>query len=333
MKTSIACIGSGFVGGSLQTVFAERDLNVYAFDKAGKRGIGVNPRQFLSITHLIEVCERDTTFSGIVFLCLPTPMIVDTGECDLSIVEGALKEISRIAQKDTVVVCKSTMPPGSTVNFNRMLAGTKVSVIQSPEFLKEATALDDMRNQDRIVLGGEPHATRRARFLFSQAFPNVPIVECDSTTSEMVKYVANCYLAVKVSYANEVFQICEKLGLEYNKVIEIATLDKRLGSSHWQVPGPMLSDDTGKPAMGYGGSCLIKDINALIRRAKSVGVLPTMMLASVKKNMEVRPQKDWKKLEGRAVSKRQPIHISVVNTARAYVARTAKPLMNKLVGA
>jgi UDPglucose 6-dehydrogenase len=125
----------------------------------------------------------------------------------------------------------------------------------------------------------------------------------------MVKYVTNIHLAVKVALANEFYQICQALdsqgaNIDYDKVIEYATLDKRLGNSHWKVPGPMPADDTGEPAFGFGGSCFVKDINALISIAKTLGIDPKVMNGAWHKNMEVRPQRDWEKLIGRAISKK-----------------------------
>jgi UDPglucose 6-dehydrogenase len=115
----------------------------------------------------------------------------------------------------------------------------------------------------------------------------------------MVKYVANCFLAVKVSFANEMSQICEAMTLkgvlcEYDDIIEMAVLDKRLGETHWQTPGP-----DGKK--GFGGSCFPKDINAMICAAKNSNVQPDVLEAAWRKNLEVRPERDWEKLKGRAV--------------------------------
>jgi UDPglucose 6-dehydrogenase len=111
----------------------------------------------------------------------------------------------------------------------------------------------------------------------------------------MVKYVTNIHLAVKVSLANEFYQICNTLdkngyNIDYDKVIEYATIDKRLGNSHWKVPGPMPADDTGEPALGWAGSCFIKDLNALVYVARSLGVDPKVMTGAWEKNLEVRPQ-------------------------------------------
>jgi UDPglucose 6-dehydrogenase len=111
----------------------------------------------------------------------------------------------------------------------------------------------------------------------------------------MVKYVTNCFLATKVSFANEIKQICDKLDIDYDKVVEYSTKDKRLGTSHWAVPGH-------DGHFGFGLTCFPKDLNALIATATSLGVDPKVMIAVWEKNLEVRPEKDWEKLIGRAIT-------------------------------
>ncbi len=334
MKKSIGVIGQGFVGGSLTTVFAERGFEVFVYDKSGKvvpggidlvnvvpgfadravqlAGVENIPPDLGEVrdqtTDFVKACESKPGFSNVYFVCLPTPMYED-GEADLSIVEGALKRLSQIPG-ERIAVVKSTVPPGSTERWNEMFKGTGLRVVFNPEFLREASALDDMRNQDRIILGGPRPWINKVKQLFEAAWPNVPIKKTSSSTAEMVKYVTNIHLAVKVALANEFYQICQALdakgaNLDFDKVIEYATLDKRLGDSHWKVPGPMPADDTGEPAFGFAGSCFIKDLNALMALAKQVGVDPKTMRGAWEKNLEVRPQRDWERLIGRAVSKKK----------------------------
>jgi len=109
-------------------------------------------------------------------------------------------------------------------------------------------------------------------------------------------------LATKVSFANEIYQVCEKLEIDYDKVIEYARYDSRLGQSHWAVPGPMPAPD-GSFKFGFSGSCFPKDLNALVHVAKQLGINPVVLEAVWKKNLEVRPEKDWEQLKGRAVVK------------------------------
>lgn len=310
MSKSIACIGNGFVGGSLTTVMSEHGVDVYVYDKSGKIVPG-GRRYCLSlpiddICSLVKGCESLPNFSGVYFVCVPTPMCED-GSADLSTVESVLNELA--AQPgERIAVVKSTVPPGSTEVWNKRFNKDGLCVVFNPEFLREASALDDMRNQDRIILGGPKKAVNKVRDAFRVVFPNVPIHKTSSTNAEFVKYTANCFLSVKVSFANELYQMVNKFDSEeadYDRIVELATLDKRLGESHWKVPGPMPADDgTGQLLPGYAGSCFVKDINAFMHLAYKLGIDPKVMRGAWEKNLEVRPGRDWEKLIGRAVSKK-----------------------------
>jgi UDPglucose 6-dehydrogenase len=298
---SIAVIGQGFVGGSLTTVFAEKGCNVLVYDKAGKVAQGAHDYRADSIKNLVNFAEGSIEgFSKVYFVCLPTPMYED-GSADLSIVEGALSELAQVPG-ERIAVVKSTVPPGSTERWNKLFSETGLRVVFNPEFLTEANAMDDMRNQNRIVLGGPRPYINTVKQVFQTAFPKVPLVKTSSTTAEMVKYITNNFLTVKVAFANEMYQVCEALdksglNVDYDKVIEYAKYDPRLGSSHWSVPGP-----DGQP--GFGGHCFPKDVNAMIDVAKTLGVKPTVLKSAWEKNLEVRSDKDWEKMAGRAVSKK-----------------------------
>ena len=110
----------------------------------------------------------------------------------------------------------------------------------------------------------------------------------------MVKYVTNSFLATKVSFANEMYEICNGLDVDYDKVIEYATYDKRLGKSHWSVPGP-------DGDLGYGGHCFPKDVKALIEVANENNIFPLMLIAADEKNEQIRKNKDWELMKGRAI--------------------------------
>jgi UDPglucose 6-dehydrogenase len=339
---SIAVIGQGFVGGSLTTVFAERGFNVYVYDKARKVAKGgkipsrimdpdfVPPRTFgetpvESVKDLVKACEFSgkredgwsngegvKTFSGVYFVCLPTPMFED-GEADLTIVEGVLTELAEANPgKTRIAVVKSTVPPGSVERWNHRYNPQGLFIVFNPEFLTEANALDDMRNQDRIILGGPRPHINTVKLVFQTAFPKVPIIKTSSTTAEMVKYTINCFLSTKVAFANEMAQLCEALddkglNIDYDKVVEYAKLDKRLGNSHWSVPGPVPTHD-GRYVRGFGGHCFPKDLNALVFVAEQLGVDMKVLKGAWAKNLEVRPpeDRDWERMQGRAVSKKKP---------------------------
>lgn len=296
-KGNLGLIGRGFVG----TAFYEgmkHAFNIWSYDK--KLGPWF-PSQIAGsledpIKAIVDNCD-------VIFVCVPTPM-KSNGECDTSIVEDVVQKIhdcAVVAKGQRVVVIKSTVVPGTTQKLNEQY-GNFVQCVFNPEFLREATYIDDFKNQDRIIIGGPRPASTVVKDIYQHAYPNAPTVKTNETTAEMVKYVTNCFLSVKVAFANEMSEICNKLDVDFDKVVEYATKDKRLGDSHWSVPGPMLADDgSGLLLKGFGGSCFVKDINALIFLAKGLGIDPKVMNGAWQKNLEVRPEKDWENLKGRAI--------------------------------
>jgi len=284
MNSHIGClgvIGKGFVGEAVYEGM-KHAFAIETYDKDPKKS---------TTSSIQELAEK----SDIIFICLPTPMRQD-GSCDTSIVESVLIKLN-LYQK--VVVIKSTIPPGSTEKYNQTYKN--ISCVFNPEFLTEANYINDFKNQDRIIIGGPHEAVTLVKQMYQIAYPNVPTTKTSSTIAELVKYMTNCFLATKVAFANEIYQICKKLDVDYDKVVEYSTKDKRLGTSHWAVPGPMPAPD-GSLKPGFSGSCLCKDINALIYKAKQLGIDPKVMRGAWEKNLEVRPERDWEQLKGRAVS-------------------------------
>ena len=227
------------------------------------------------------------------------------GECDTSLVEKVIERIesewARNAEdvsNPPTLVLKSTIPPGTTKRIDKTCA---FNVCFSPEFLTEANSFNDFKNQSRIIIGGNPKIkcadAKRVKTMFRKPFPNIPIVVTKSETAEMVKYFINCFLATKVSFANEMYQICEESDLDFSKVVEYALYDKRLGTSHFSVPGP-------DGSLGFGGHCFPKDLNAIMFIANSLGINPIVLRAAWDKNTEVRPDadRDWERMKGRAIS-------------------------------
>ena len=279
----IGIIGQGFVGSAVREGM-KNHYEILAFDK--------DPNKFSNVESIYHIVEG----SELAFLCVPTPMRKN-GSCDLSIVRTALTEINDISKRleveDYIVIIKSTIPPGTTWQLN--VEFPNLDIVFNPEFLTEANAVEDYKNQNRIIIGGERPGTTTVKRLFAKAFPKVPIIKTSSTIAEMIKYVTNTFLAMKVSYANEVYQLCQGLNIDYDKVIEYARYDDRLGNSHWSVPGP-------DGDFGFGGHCFPKDIAALQYVAISLGIDSTMLDAAIKKNDSVRTDLDWTKQIGRAVS-------------------------------
>ena len=285
----IGVVGQGYVGTAVKTVF-RKYYDVRAYD--------INPE-----LSTCDTLQELVTNSDIIFVCVPTPMN-RYGSCNTDIVEDVISDINdsvhidimnhhpKIDAYHKIVVIKSTVPPGTTDRLNK--ENNNITVIFNPEFLTEANFIDDFRNQNRIVIGGQRPASTKLRQIYSLVFPNIPIIKTGSKTAEMVKYITNTFLAVKVSFANEMKEICDKLNIDYDKVVEYATYDERLGKSHWAVPGP-----DGK--LGFGGSCFPKDINALVHLCDELNIPENILSSAIDTNLRVRPEEDWKELKGRAV--------------------------------
>ena len=272
---NIGIVGQGFVGTAVNEGLKQYH-NIETYDIA----------KTSTCKSLADLSEK----SDVVFVCLPTPMKKD-GSCHIDIVESTLLGLNIINECKTIVV-KSTIPPGTTEKWNSLF--TNIQVVFNPEFLTEANAIEDFKNQNRIIIGGPRPATTKVKRVFAKAFPKVPIIKTGSTIAEMVKYFLNSFLATKVSFANEMYQICEGLGIDYDKVTEYAIYDERLGKSHLNVPGP-------DGDFGYGGHCFPKDVKALINVAQDLLIEPHMLIATNEKNNKVRKNRDWEKQEGRAV--------------------------------
>ena len=277
----IGIVGQGYVGTAVRTVFSKHyDVETYDID--------VDKRTCSSMDELVEK-------SNVIFVCVPTPMRKD-GSCDTSIVRGVVNDINDAALtrqcSDRIVAIKSTIPPGTTNDLNKEC--DYITVIFNPEFLTEANFIEDFKNQKRIIIGGQRPASTELRQIYSLVFPEAKIVKTGSKTAEMVKYFTNTFLATKVSFANEMKILCDKLNIDYDKVVEYSTYDERLGKSHWAVPGP-----DGK--YGFGGSCFPKDINALLDVCRQLGVPATTLFGAWQTNEKVRPERDWELLKGRAV--------------------------------
>ena len=272
---SIGIIGQGFVGNAIYQKF-KNYYDIKTFDTKGVMHCNSN--------------EQATLDNEIVFVCLPTPMNKN-GTCHTDIVEAAVKRIFEFGVAKIAVI-KSTVPPGTVAKWNKKFPS--LNIVFNPEFLTEANAVDDFNNQTRIILGGPRKGTTKLKTIYSKVFPKASIIKTDSTYAEMVKYVTNSFLATKVSFANEMYEICNGLDVDYDKVIEYATYDKRLGKSHWSVPGP-------DGDLGYGGHCFPKDVKALIEVANENDIFPLMLIATDEKNEQVRKNKDWELMKGRAI--------------------------------
>jgi UDPglucose 6-dehydrogenase len=210
----------------------------------------------------------------VVFLCVPTPMGVG-GVADLAAVESVVDECRDLLPEGCVVVNKSTVPVGTAQRTSELLGRDDVAVVSNPEFLREGTAVYDFLNPDRIVVGCDKQdAAERVAALYARL--GAPTVLTDAESAELVKYAANCFLAMKLSYVNAVAELCERLGANINDVTEGIGYDHRIGQA-FLTPGP-----------GWGGSCLPKDTAAMLQVADAADFEFRLLRATIDTNTRQR---------------------------------------------
>jgi UDPglucose 6-dehydrogenase len=186
-------------------------------------------------------------FSRMVYVAVGTPSLPD-GSADLAYVDSAMGRIES-SHSDTIVVMKSTVPPGTGANLAERLATHGVGYVSNPEFLREGSAVDDWYHTDRIVLGGDPQHVDAVASLYADI--DAPTVRCDITSAELVKYASNAFLATKISFVNEIASLCDITGADVTTVARAVGMDHRIGEAFMNA------------GIGYGGSCFPKDTRAL----------------------------------------------------------------------
>ena len=218
--------------------------------------------------------RNDVNRSRFAFVCVPTPM-ADDGSGDTSIVEEAVSWI-----ESEVIVIRSTVPVGTT---DRLREATGKSIVFQPEYGPADTPdhpFTDLRKVRWAILGGTRQDTIRVADLYKTTFSSdFTIQQTDARTAELTKYMENAYLALKVAFCNELYDIALAHGIDYNELRELWLLDPRIGRSHTFVL---------PHSRGFGGRCLPKDLNAIIDTAKRAGVAPTLLEATRDANAAVR---------------------------------------------
>tara|TARA_B100001094_G_scaffold68326_1_gene64610 strand:+ start:1285 stop:2166 length:882 start_codon:yes stop_codon:yes gene_type:complete len=283
MKT-IGIVGRGFVGSAVEFGFSAQtgcDAQVKIYDKDPLKSI-----------HTLEETVNKSDF---IFLSVPTPSNLD-GSMHLGVLESALQEIQSVnKRKDNIILIRSTVIPGTTTKLCKKFK--KLNIVFNPEFLTERSAKFDFINQSRFILGGRKRNTARVAELYRWRFgDSVPCIETNFETAEMIKYMNNCFFATKVSFLNEMRQIADKSSIDWDLAVEGFVRDGRIGHSHLAVPGP-------DGRYGFGGSCFPKDVQAMINFGEQLNLNMNTLKGVWKTNLEVRPERDWEKLEGRAVVK------------------------------
>ncbi len=274
----IAVIGSGYVGLVSGACFSEFGVNVVCVDldaaKIARLQKGDIPIYEPGLEQLVasNVAAKRLSFTtdlpgavkeaDAVFIAVGTPSRRGDGHADLSYVFGAAEEIGRAISKYTVVVTKSTVPVGTGRKVAEIIRKVRpdgaFDVVSNPEFLREGSAIQDFMRPDRVVIGAETDAARAVmRELYRPLFLNeTPILFTTIETAELTKYAANSFLATKISFINEIADLCEQLGADVQDVAKGIGLDGRIGRKFLHA-GP-----------GYGGSCFPKDCLALVKTAQ-----------------------------------------------------------------
>ena len=258
----VAIIGSGVVGHATGKGLAQMGNDVVFYD-VNPRTIERLEREGLSVAHsLEEAVER----SQVLILCLPTPPSAEG--FDLSYLYRVVDRLESLI-RDHMIIVRSTVLPGTTRELASILPAERLLYI--PEFLREAYALEDFLNPHRIVIGAQSEAAFKVGEILYRGF-RAPIIKTDWETAELGKLVSNSFLASKISFFNEVWLLCRKLGIDTTKIETIAALDARIGL--YGVKG-------GTP---FQGACLPKDTEAMIRFAKANGQNPMVLESTVKVN-------------------------------------------------
>jgi UDPglucose 6-dehydrogenase len=278
----IGIVGYGFVGSSVAYGFSPQtgcDTDVKIYDKDKSKS-----------THSLKEVINTTDY---IFVSVPTPSNKN-GSINLDIIYNLFGQLDKLNNRtNNVFLLRSTVTPGTTRKLQRKFRN--LNIVFNPEFLTERSAKFDFINQARFIIGGRKKDTTKVEKLFKWRFgETMPIIKTNYETAELIKYMNNCFFATKVSFLNEMYQIADKCGVDWDMAVEGFIRDGRVGHSHMNVPGP-----DGK--FGFGGSCFPKDIQAIIHFAETLDVEPDVLKGVWETNLKVRPEQDWKELKGRSV--------------------------------
>ncbi len=338
-RHKVAVIGTGYVGAVTSTCLAFLGHSVCGLDidpvRAGQLNDGQVPFHEPGLPELLletlrtgrlrftdRPAEALADADFVFFLCVGTPPGSD-GAPDLAQLESAIQSLAPHLRSDAVIVNKSTVPVGSgnwtrTILEDALEGNRQLSfhVVSNPEFLREGSAIADFIYPDRIVLGGNASDVSRVAELYrpvlDQSFEGgrrgrrPTLITTELASAEMIKYAANAFLATKISFANEMAQLCELFGADVREVLPAIGADHRVGNAFLNPPG-----------VGWGGSCFGKDVSALISSGEEYGYLPSMLQATVEIN---------KMQRARTVRKLQrELHIFLKGRRIALFGLTFKP--------
>ncbi|MBL0181864.1 MAG: UDP-glucose/GDP-mannose dehydrogenase family protein [Chitinophagaceae bacterium] len=298
----IAVVGTGYVGLVTGTCFAETGNNVTCVDIDKKKVDKLNAggltiyepgleklftrNQKEGRLHFTTSLKEGIKDARIIFLALPTPPGED-GSADLKYILGVAEDLGKLITEYVVIIDKSTVPVGTAEKVHAAIAKnatTDFDVVSNPEFLREGVAVDDFMKPDRVIIGT---SSEKAKKIMNDLYvPFVrqgnPIIYMDEKSAELTKYAANSFLAMKITFMNEIAQLCERLGADVDMVRKGIGSDERIGR-RFLFPG-----------IGYGGSCFPKDVQALVKSSKDAAydfkILDAVMEVNEKQKMHLIPK-------------------------------------------
>ena len=276
---NIIMLGTGYVGLVSGTCFSEFGYNVCCVDTDNDKIVNLNnnimPIYEPGLANLVKKnkdagrlsfsneIENNIKKADVIFIAVGTPTRRGDGHADLTYIYEAAEQIGKNLEDYTVIVTKSTVPVGTGLEVKKIIKkanpNAHFDIVSNPEFLREGNAIGDFMKPDRVVVGLENEKAKEVMtFVYKPLYLiQTPIIFTDLNTAELIKYSANAFLAVKISFINQIADLCEKVDADVHDVARGIGLDNRIGSKFLH-PGP-----------GYGGSCFPKDTSALVQTAKS----------------------------------------------------------------
>lgn len=273
IPVNIGIVGYGYVGQAV----------AYGFDKTSRGSDKIlYYDKYKESSPLKKVIDK----SEFIFIALPTPMKKDESGIDSSIIDENIAEITKYTNgTDKIIIIKSTVVPGTTEKYEKMYPRTHFSF--NPEFFTEANYLDDFLNAEKTIIGANNDlVSRRVAVMYRQRFSKTQIFQTDPTTAELVKYFANVFLSLKVTYANYFYDYCQKLGVKYEEMKKMAAMDPRIVDKHLEVTS----------VRGFGGKCFPKDLVAILGEFKKMKVPADLLETMWIYNKKIRKTHDWEEV-------------------------------------
>jgi UDPglucose 6-dehydrogenase len=279
----ITIIGTGFVGVVSSAIYASFGHQVIGLDvdkeKVKKLKQSIIPFYEPNLKNLLKEQQKKSHLdfttsykeaicdSEVIIIAVGTPSAAD-GQADLKYVLASCESLAPHIKKDVIIAIKSTVPPGTLSKCKTVIdqhTDTKYHLASLPEFLREGTAVHDTLNPDRIIIGAKDDYTFEKLEKLHKSF-KAPILKMKPESAQMAKYTANSYLATRITFINQVANLCEKNGADINEVISGIGIDKRIGKHYWY------------PGFGYGGSCFPKDVKELAAYSRAIGETSNLMI-------------------------------------------------------